>query len=58
MKQTNIVFWILVIAFLAIIWFLMSFCFKGIGRFLAGLWNDAKKDMEEENETNKEEKES
>lgn len=51
-------FWLFVAILLVVVWFLMSFCFRGLGRFLAGIWDDAKKDMAEENETNEEEKES
>lgn len=41
----NVVFWFLVIAALALIWFLLSFAFKGIGSIGLRLFNDAKKEI-------------
>jgi len=55
-RHINIVFWFLVVIVMAAIWFLMSFCFKAFGNFLADLWTEAKEDITDENETNKEEK--
>lgn len=46
----NIVFWLLVIAALILIWFCLSFAFKGIGGFALKLFNDAKETINEEKE--------
>lgn len=58
MKQTNIVFWFLVVILLVAAWFLLSFCFKGFGQLFVDLWNDVKDGMEEEkqDEIDKEDK--
>lgn len=49
----NIVFWFLVILALVFIWFCLAFAFRGFGRFLLRLFNDA---MDEINETDEYEK--
>lgn len=48
----NIVFWLLIVLALALLWFSLSFAFKGFGEFWLGLFNDAKEAIkyEEENE--------
>ena len=47
----NIVFWLLVVVALAFCWFLFSFCFRGLGRWISDLFNDAKEQMtKDENE--------
>ena len=43
----NIFFWLLVVIALVVIWFCLSFAFKGIGGIGLRLWNDAKKDEPE-----------
>ena len=43
----NIVFWLLVIAALALLWFCLSFAFKGIGAIALKLFNDAKDEIVE-----------
>ncbi len=44
-------FWGLVVAGLVLIWFCLSFAFKGVGRFFSKLGKDAKEAMlEDENE--------
>jgi|P1105metagenome_2_1110788.scaffolds.fasta_scaffold00162_61 Sec-independent protein translocase protein TatA len=60
------VFYILLILGVVLLWFLLPFCFKPIGRLANKLYGDAKKAMTEddnpaseaENTNNKEEKES
>lgn len=42
----NIFFWLLVVIALVVIWFCLSFAFKGIGGIGLWLWNDAKKEIE------------
>ena len=42
----NIFFWLLVVIALVVIWFCLSFAFKGIGGIGLRLWNDAKKEIE------------
>lgn len=42
----NIFFWLLVVIVLVVIWFCLSFAFKGIGGIGLRLWNDAKKEIE------------
>lgn len=46
----NIVFWLIVIVALALLWFCLSFAFKGIGAFSLRIYNDAKKEISEESE--------
>ena len=46
----NIIFWLLVIVALVLVWFCLSFAFKGIGGFALKLYNDAKETMNEEKE--------
>lgn len=41
----NIVFWLLVVIVLVVVWFCLSFAFKGIGGVGLRLWNDAKKEI-------------
>lgn len=54
----NIVFWFIVIIALVLIWFCLSFAFKGVGEVGLRLYNDAKKeissDEEEESQEGKE----
>ena len=42
----NIVFWLLIVIVLVVVWFCLSFAFKGIGGIGLRLWNDAKKEIE------------
>lgn len=42
----NIVFWLLVVIVLVLVWFCLSFAFKGIGGIGLRLFNDAKKEIE------------
>lgn len=51
----NIVFWLLVIVVLVLVWFCLSFAFKGIGGIGLKLFNDAKNEIV--NDEQKEEKE-
>lgn len=44
----NIVFWLIVVIVLVLIWFCLSFAFKGVGGFGMRLYNDAKKEISEE----------
>lgn len=46
----NIVFWLIVIVALVLLWFCLSFAFKGIGAFGLRIYNDAKKELSEESE--------
>ena len=46
----NIVFWLIVIVALVLLWFCLSFAFKGIGAFSLRIYNDAKKEISEESE--------
>lgn len=47
----NIVFWLIVIVALVLIWFCLSFAFKGIGGLALKLFNDAKDEINETKET-------
>jgi len=47
----NIVFWLIVIVVLVLIWFCLSFAFKGIGGLALRLFNDAKNEITETKET-------
>ena len=49
----NIAFYILVIIAAVALWFLLSFLFKPLGKFLTRIFNDAKDIMEEQEETDK-----
>lgn len=44
----NIVFWLIVIVALVLLWFCLSFAFKGIGAFGLRIYNDAKKEAMKE----------
>lgn len=46
----NIVFWLIVVIVLVLVWFCLSFAFKGVGRVGMRLYNDAKKEISEETE--------
>ena len=46
----NIVFWLIVVLVLVLIWFCLSFAFKGVGGVGMRLYNDAKKEISEETE--------
>jgi len=41
----NIVFWLIVVAILVLVWFCMSFAFKGIGGIGLKLFNDARDEI-------------
>lgn len=41
----NIVFWLLVVIVLVLVWFCLSFAFKGIGGIGMKLFNDAKDEI-------------
>lgn len=43
----NFVFWLLIIVVLVMLWFCLSFAFKGVGSFGLKLFNDAKDAIEE-----------
>lgn len=49
----NFVFWLLVIAGLVLLWFCLSFAFKGIGGIALKLFNDAKEEITESKENEK-----
>ena len=46
----NIVFWLIVVIVLVLIWFCLSFAFKGVGGVGMRFYNDAKKEISEESE--------
>lgn len=46
----NIVFWLIVIIALVLIWFCLSFAFKGVGEVGLRLYNDAKKEISSDEE--------
>lgn len=46
----NIVFWLLVIIALILLWFCLSFAFKGVGGIGLKLYNDAKDEITGKNE--------
>lgn len=46
----NIVFWLLVVVVLVLVWFCLSFAFKGIGGIGMKLFNDAKDEITGEKE--------
>lgn len=44
----NIVFWIIVVAVLVLVWFLLSFAFGSIGTLFYRLFSDAKEEINKE----------
>lgn len=46
----NFVFWLLVIITLIILWFLLAFTFRPIGRFFYRIWKDAIEEIDKEDE--------
>lgn len=52
------IFWILVVAAAILLWFLLSFLYKPLGRLAKRLWGDAQEAMSEDDiKDNKERKE-
>lgn len=49
-KNMNFVFWLLVIIALIILWFLLAFTFRPIGRFFYRVWKDAIEEIEKKDE--------
>ena len=43
----NVVFWLLVILAVVFTWFMLSFLFKPIGRYVIRLFEDAKENMKD-----------
>ena len=43
----NVVFWFLVVAVAIFLWFLLSFLFKPIGKYVTRLAEDVKKEIED-----------
>lgn len=52
----NIVFYIMVIAAITVLWFVLAFIFKPVGSILYRLFEDAAKAMEEDKESKKTER--
>ena len=52
----NIVFWLIIIIVLVLLWFCLSFVFKGLGAFVLKLYNDAKNEIIGEDEQKEKEK--
>ena len=46
----NIAFWLLIIVALVLVWFCLSFAFKGVGGIGLRLFNDAKDEITGKNE--------
>lgn len=44
-RCVNVVFWLLVIVALVLIWFLLAFAFRGIGKFWFRIYDDAAKEI-------------
>lgn len=54
----SVVFWLLLILVIILVWFLMAFAFRPIGKFFCRLWKDAAEAMDlydNESEDNKNE---
>ena len=49
-NNMNFVFWLLVIIALIILWFLLAFTFRPIGRFFYRVWKDAIEEIEKKDE--------
>jgi hypothetical protein len=48
----NIVFYLLLFAAVVMLWFILAFMFKPIGKFFSRLWEDAKREMKSEEKEN------
>lgn len=48
----NIVFWLVVIIAMVLLWFLLSFAFKGVGRVGWRLFNSARREIQSEDSKN------
>lgn len=46
----NIVFWLLVIIALVLLWFLLAFSYRGIGKFFRKLFDDAAGEINKKDE--------
>lgn len=44
----NLVFYLIVIISFILLWFVLAFIFKPVGRFLFRLWDDVQKTMNED----------
>ena len=44
----NIVFWLAVVALLILLWFLLAFLFRPVGRFFRSIWNGAISEINKE----------
>lgn len=54
----NVVFWLLLILAIILVWFMLAFAFRPIGKFFYELWNDVGEAMDlcdNEREDNKNE---
>lgn len=51
----NVVFWLFLIIGLVLIWACLSFAFKGIGSIGINLFNDVKRELEDEDQTKNQE---
>ena len=49
-RRVNVVFWLLVIIALVLIWFLMAFSYRGIGKFFRKIFNDAEEEINKKDE--------
>lgn len=48
----NIVFYLFIIVIMVFLWFVLAFLFKPLGRLFYRLWDDAKKEMNCEDNKN------
>lgn len=44
----NVVFWLIVILAMILVWFLLAFAFKGFGKFWFKIYDDAAKEIKDE----------
>lgn len=42
----NIIFWLIVAIVCALLWFLLAFMFRPLGRFIFRIWDDAVKEIQ------------
>lgn len=43
----NIIFWIMVVIVCTLLWFLLAFLFRPLGRFIFRIWDDAVKEIQQ-----------
>ena len=53
----NIVFWLAVVTLLILLWFLLAFLFRPVGRFFRSIWNGAISEINKTDDNKEEDEE-